>query len=1542
MKKRLISAILLLLAVVFTLASCKVTPPKPDGEGNDSKYEDGEFIFSNKSELYLIKDEYTLVATKELLELTAVIDSHKDPSAITKYTDDRTEPNKHELIIGESSRELTKTAMRRLDRLDKNTDTDVRFVIYSDGYSLAVVFDKDEENIGIKAAIEHLSELCDTDKLIAKAGVVAEECIDVYEYYEAKDDAYDEVIWQALADKVGGQTGQSLVVAMKQFYSLYDSEMVTWLANLYEPSICVCNGLYGETECNGENPVCGTAGFYYSNSARDNIGFLPDVESTYQALGFLNSSGMTRDFGHSWKNLLDDEMNEAILAFVRNIQREDGYFVHPQWQTPGTSRISRDLNWATSILNTLGAKPYYTTPLGLEGIGAPKSVSVLTGELCSSNAAACSKVIAAADSYLPQHKDLATFEKYLNTEMIKIKNGGYDAYSAGNTLTSQGPQILARDRELGLSGEGSLYNALIKFLNANQNPENGTWDKKTPEDSGFDIYMQVNGFMKISGIYGTSYKLNYVDKALETVISAITYDKNISAAVDIYNPWFALHNIFGNLEAFGSTDKIAELRQRLYQSAPETLAATRTKISICKKDDGSFSYNPKYSSATSQGCPAAVPNSAEGDVNGMLLSSAGLLDYIYTALGLSGATKAPLFGNAERLLFMNELRGIKHMNKPNTNMSAEPEDFESYEIGETLDTDGLVTGNLNSNGSITITSDDSELGNVLMINSGSNATDTVRIANQIANPAATTIVFECNFKLESASVECPVEVYMGSAYMFTLRVKDGAVRIVECSASTSAAANSIDNDLGVSVPLGQWFGVKVEYYYGDHGSVRIKFYLDSDITDEAGAELIAVSNNYYDKTGNKLISPAGTPSSAFTETSISLLNEVSSVLYIDNPMSYKTSDKFAPAADPDGKLKINVDATADKKVYNFESGVIPSEFVASADGVFSVKTESGNKSLALSSPSKLTTLAVPATDVLASGNCLTLSFDITLTGLKSGQTAMTFIEREEMGNVVGFALVGGSDGTYITLREYNGSPGAEISGARIPMGTKTNIRIEYYGDYRTSVIFVENEFVGATSSLCSGGNRRRATETLFSFNGGMNYEIKIDNLAQNRDAGSYLEAVKPDVDSIINDFEGANTDITFGKGASVVTYGGSKVAKLDSSSSASEIRIPIFERSKITSAISVALDIMYSKSTDGAAHNITVTDSDGNIIFGVVIAINGDRAELYEMSRSGEPRMLLASFASSAFVNVAFELYTEEGVAYIYSDGVPVAMTESFPYPENIEKEAAYLNITSASLGSSAYVDNVKAETLYMIFEKKTVNGAANAETDNLLTFEKSNTGSLPTRLHYSLIGSTSSIRIATVINGCTGEYSNAVVMKTVVGANDKIGIKPIGSESLTSYSCVTFETDIKLALTAGNTEKYWLYFSKNAEAAADLVYQVCIEVRGGKLCFHDRSNPNNVSGLIREYYQSDKNANEWHRLKVEYFNGDKDTARIRLSIDGDVVYVSNVYTGRTDDASCPPARSDIRRAYFYSFGATEGDLYLDNMSLIGSDATCTDEVGQK
>ena len=111
---------------------------------------------------------------------------------------------------------------------------------------------------------------------------------------------------------------------LKSLCDLFGEDNYVWLASLWEPEI---------------------GGFYYSASGRDGKGFLPDVQSTAQALNFMETSGLLGGRGKLYQDVLPVEMKEKIKRFTLSLQSEDGFFYHPQWGKHITlSRRGRDLS----------------------------------------------------------------------------------------------------------------------------------------------------------------------------------------------------------------------------------------------------------------------------------------------------------------------------------------------------------------------------------------------------------------------------------------------------------------------------------------------------------------------------------------------------------------------------------------------------------------------------------------------------------------------------------------------------------------------------------------------------------------------------------------------------------------------------------------------------------------------------------------------------------------------------------------------------------------------------------------------------------------------------------------------------------------------------------------------------------------------------------------------------------------------------------------------------------------------------------------------
>lgn len=1537
MLKRLIVFAALLATLSMLLCSCFLMNGTDGGEGdggnNSTEGENEEQklpeggIYNSKSELYLIREE----GLDEELFVSFMDKLNSEREEIVKLAAVDSTPHEHEIVIGDTDRAVSKEAKRLLGRLLKSKDSDVGIVIYSDGSSVAIVYDTDPDNITASIAINYFIDNYLDDELILHKGEVYSTCFDLVEGYgEVVDEQYESEMWALMEKAVGSESGRSFVNAMKQFYSIYSSDMVIWLADLYEPYICVCNALYGKEVCEGTK-YCGGSGFYYSNSARDTAGYLPDVETTYQALMLLNSTGITRVSG-GWKNMLDEDMLSSMGDFIRSIQEEDGNFVHPQWShlELGISRKSRDLKWATELLEMMGLRPYYTTPTGIPGIGAPaRSSSSMKSPLKVDTVSAVSSVILTAAT-LPELENDVSFKAYLNSLDIK-----HHSYSGGNQIASLLGQITARDAELKKEGaDYRLIDILIDFLNENRNTETGTWDHTPTTDPKYSVYEGVNGLMKISAAYNTAkVVIPYAREACASAIAAITAEEKVGEAVAIYNPWHALTIIFGNLNEYGDSDDRAlvnELRQTLYKEAPEMLCATAERVERFLKPGGCYSYNSDYSAAYSQGCPAAVLYSREGDVNGTVLCSSGLLDYMYGALGLKDC-KVPLFGETERILFMEEIRSLNPGKKPPEDYSYTVEDFEEDIPGEEPIGQDISYKVVSNGASIKVVKRDDGEGNALRIDSKYfvNNSDSVTVNCRSKANLANSFVFEGDFCVLSTDRYYSVQIKMGAAYMFALKWENGKITLWECSSSSNS--KSLNTKFDPEIELGDWFRVRVEYYLGDAQGVRIKFYFDN-LSDGEDMELLAVTDNYYDEKGAKLNGGSSTPASTYENTLIYVLSDASVSMLIDNVASYKSEKEYTPEADPDSQPSFNVDAPdREEKKYSFSSDTLPEDMTVS--GLASISdTEGGMLSLG---GSEATTLTVPLNLRTAKANCAVLDTLIYVADATADTTVMNIIVTENTGNIFGFSLVCESEGgeKYLSVYEYAGQKGARLPGARIPLGEKTALRIEYYKDEDNSLIYIDGEFVGASTALYTGGASRTPARIIFSLP--KDSAVLLDDTVAEKVLLDYTEATKPTKDTEILDLEDGMPEQITSVGASITGFSGSNAIRMGKNST---IAVSASKRSNLSSLAVFEADVTVTAiASRGELIRIALNDAEGVTVQALVLSmVSAKDVGLYEVLLDGSVGAYpLLTFELNETVRLRIEYFGEEKTTYIYKNKVLVARTNIIANADTYRNAVGSVELSALSSINSLMLDNLVSETVYESFADKTPTSEPNPETGKI-TFEKSSTGSRPLHLVTALNSDKAELRIEEMISSITGESSKVAVFVTGQENNDSIGIS--AEEDLSAYSAVVFEVDFMIKSNQTGPI-YQLFFSRAGNAKEDLAYAIFINRESnGTLTLLDHSQ-SSTSISKSNTLATGINAKVWNTLRVEYYKGDHESVRMKIFVNGTLVFVSDNYFGydKTAPDTHPAPQTEIKRVYFYSFLATEGEMYVDNMSLYGTNDVCTD-----
>jgi len=631
--KKTVLTLLLVIFLAAAFCSCNVQPgEKPstggDGSGNDGGTSgDTDFIYSENSELNLVYDPAGISPDNAFLLKDTLQGAFNGKLTVL---DNDSPVAEHEIVVGKSDRAISVTAYRLLERMDKEEESEVRYLIYSNGTSIAIAYDDAYWGLAaaeVKAVDYFINNVVNHGSLTVRKGVVSSELFDSIAWQKSIDAVFVEEEWQRLKLQFSHKTteahAEEIVAALQDMYLLYSEDIVSWIANLYDPAV---------------------GGFYYSNSARDTEGFLPDLESTYQLLGLPTSLGMTE--GKSVGDFYPKEMADAIVAWVKGLQdAENGYFYHPQWGKSFTDQIpnrrGRDLQWAERILAYFGANPTYDTPNGVEGDGVLASgASVLplktrvTGSLSVPITVAVSRVVLTANDdagVTPHLRTDVAFKEYLSSLNI---NG--DSYTVGNLLESQATQIVARDKVLASRGEKyRLADILHKWLNDHQNAKTGLWTLDGSKD-----YSAVNGLLKIGSTYNKLGKaIPNTDKALDAAILCASSSEKPNHICDVLNPLYAISELKTNISRYNSGSssrwEIEEANNRLLEDAVNIVKVTADKVAMFRKDDGSFSYYPTQTAASSQGATVALVNTNEGDANTVNIATAAIPGHLFAALGIS-------------------------------------------------------------------------------------------------------------------------------------------------------------------------------------------------------------------------------------------------------------------------------------------------------------------------------------------------------------------------------------------------------------------------------------------------------------------------------------------------------------------------------------------------------------------------------------------------------------------------------------------------------------------------------------------------------------------------------------------------------------------------------------------------------------------------------------------------------------------------------------------------------------------------------------------
>lgn len=378
---------------------------------------------------------------------------------------------------------------------------------------------------------------------------------------------------------------------LKRADMLCGKNVLTWLASLYDPK---------------------SGGFYYSLSARDTEGFLPDLESTYQAIYLLQLGGMYKT-GVVPESIMPKEIQEGLVKFAYELQDEnDGYFYHPQWgKKISSSRQGRDLNWAKGIIGKFGGSKY-KYPLPEERIVKNKNITEEKKE--------------EGPKIDERFSSREKFIAYL--EALDIESNGW---GAGNELNAQGAQIQA----------AGFLDLTREYVASKQNKETGLWGK------GLN-YMATNGAMKLSSRFNSEHPYPNFDKMIESVIYIIKNEGIPIYITDVWNPIVTINQ--AKCTHGGLAGMSEELRKKLFDALPKIIRISVDNSLLFRKSDGAFGYNRLTGQRTSQGATVST-GANESDVNATLAACTSMRNSLW---GLIEMPPPPIY-DKDVDFFMNIL-----------------------------------------------------------------------------------------------------------------------------------------------------------------------------------------------------------------------------------------------------------------------------------------------------------------------------------------------------------------------------------------------------------------------------------------------------------------------------------------------------------------------------------------------------------------------------------------------------------------------------------------------------------------------------------------------------------------------------------------------------------------------------------------------------------------------------------------------------------------------------------------------------------------------
>ena len=1554
MKRNLLSIFLLILLVLSSLWACT---PKEEDRDDEPEESVSAPIFAEGTDVHLMVESSTDRQLIENVRNAVKQVTGKFPTVV--YTDDKNADNyapvgsfEHEIVICKSNDYLVLTAYSKMYEYlsyaeDKATaDQKVAgYSVYSDGSSIVLAYTDDLYDLAMKDGIEFLINDYIKDNVTLKDGLSDTVAFSFYDRLQQIDDAYLETAWAKLEEFLEAD----VIKALQELSALYTDGAYVWLANLYDPEICVC----GTEVCQG-SAMCGGGGFYYSNSGRDNIGFFPDIDSTYQALTLVSHMGMARfDFGYG-KGSTPEWMKQQIVQFVKMRQNPNGFFYHPQWTKEQVdsklTRRGRDLDRAVALLNSFGAKPTYDTPIGTKGDGllwdgTPVGVSGasrVTSPLDSDRVSAVSKVVATSSTAIADHlQTKEALASYLAAMEEKVRENEAYAYTVNNELANQNNQFLARDAQLKAeNADWSVCEMVIDYLNRTQNKQTGAW-------SSTANYNAVDGLFKAAHVY-TAFGVPFPNAKQAALLAVATINSTqvTTHICNIYNCWSTIQMLLNNIKQFGNKADAQEVQDALMSVVADGIRATLRKYLDYRKPDGSFSYYKEKCNAESQGMSVAL-SCDEGDMNATSLTYS-VWNTIFACLGIK-EYEIPLHTSADYARYIDIIEENSGVIK-NDPLPREPLTFDDDTLGDApLDVSTKIGSN---GGSLKVISDprDNSKGNVIQLISNPGYGDTVMFpCNSVG--LGSCFVFEGDFCVAESNNGYIAQINLGaSCYMLNLSLVDATddngysykqVKIAECS---SQGSPRIERDLGISARLGEWFNIRIEYYLGSHDSVRIKVYFNGT--------LAAVTDNYYDHKGTKITTGVGSPNKYYTYTQVNVISGQEATILMDNILTDKTTVEYTPCHDLDNQPLINIDPPdRDEVIYTFDDLELGknyySDFTVTENNgsIENILSSDGGKllNLKMSGLNGETSFYVPAVTRTAKTNCGVVEGYFAVNSAATGSVVNVRLRANDRisgdtGVLTAFniEIIEIEGKQYVTLADApNGKSVEYIEAVKIEMKKGFTLRLEHYEDAHVTLIYINGTLVASSDKLTTGGSSRIYQRLEILSVSKNTIDMTVDNLKAERIVKSYTEATKPEKSEIVYDFDSGLKDaVTNG---SVINTTAGKVLWLKGNDTS--ITLPLNYRATVYNFYRFSTLVEFSSGME-SSYTVRFLAEDGKSILAYKLVTVGGKLFIYEETENGVSKNALVSIDTYATSELRIEYYPAKDVVQIYYDGKCVAVSSVAYSEENARLSVKEITV-SADKNGDIVLDNCIADSYNNLYVKKTVSVPNEEDGAKELTFEHSSTGSIPAFITTKFASLGADLRVKEMIDRAGG-VTKSLYFSSTSGNGDYIYFditdKAADGES---FNALVFESDMTFRADNLNAITYQIFFEAPTDSNNTRQYLAAITHSDGNLYYKDYSDSSGstatkVDGQDAKITRNDgtnvklstpAKATDWFNLRIEIYKGERNEMKILVYVDGVMVYATNNFY-RSHISQNPNDLSKVTRVSILALTSCEATMIMDNVSI--------------